>query len=121
MFIKRFHFTAGLKVNKIPVIIGAPPPPEVREKRGRRMFLNGTIDYKGLPRITPSKQQLADTDPQRSATVDDDDNNNDDYDDDDDDDDDDDQPLVPPQRKTRSSGPAVPSTTIMVAIPPKPA
>ena len=120
MFIKRINFIADLKGNKLPVIIGAPPPPEVREKRGRRMFLNGTIDYKGPLRTAPSKRQPADTDPPCNATVDDDDNNDDGDDgDDDDDDDDDDQPLVPPQRKTRSSGPAVPSTTIMVAIPPK--
>jgi hypothetical protein len=121
MFIKHINFIADLKGNKLPVIIGAPPPPEVREKRGRRMFLNGTIDYKGPLRTAPSKRQLPDTDPPCSATVDDDENNEDDDDDEDDDNDDDDQPLVPPQRKTRSSGPAVPSTTITVAIPPKPA
>src|SRR3984957_12438742 len=115
MFIKRINFIADLKGNKLPVIIGAPPPPEVREKCGRRMFLNGTIDYKGPLRTAPSKWQPADTDPPCNVTVDDDDNN--DNGNDGDDDDDNNQPLVPPQQKTCSSGPAVPSTTIMVTIP----
>jgi hypothetical protein len=77
--------SADLKESKTAVIVGAPPPPDVSDKRGRRMFVSGKIDYKGLKRPAPSKQRPipADvTDP---------------------DEDSDDTPLVHPQRQTRSS------------------
>jgi hypothetical protein len=45
-----------LKEGKSPVIIGAPPPPDVRQKCGRRMFVDGKVDYEGPARVAPSKR-----------------------------------------------------------------
>src|ERR1700722_9402946 len=79
------YLSADLKESKTAVIVGAPPPPDVSDKRGRRMFLNGKIDYKGLKRPAPSKQRPIHTDITDL------------------DEDSDDTPLVHPQRQTRSS------------------
>jgi len=41
--------------SKLPVIIGAPPPADSGHAKAQQMYVNGTIDYKGPPRLLPSK------------------------------------------------------------------
>jgi hypothetical protein len=38
-------------MKKRPVIYGAPPPPDSRSKHAKRMFVDGTYDYLGEPRL----------------------------------------------------------------------
>jgi hypothetical protein len=88
-------FTADLRDNKIPVILGAPPPPDVREKHGRRMFVNGKVDFKGIERTAPSKRPGVEADPEDKMASDPHEGS-------------DDTPLDHPQRKTRSSKTIIP-------------
>jgi len=41
--------------SELPVIIGAPPPADSGHAKAQQMYVNGTIDHEGPPRLPPSK------------------------------------------------------------------
>ncbi|KAJ2913957.1 hypothetical protein MD484_g6469, partial [Candolleomyces efflorescens] len=50
---------AELQESRIPMVEEGPPPSGHAQKRGRRMFVDGTVDFRGPRQLQPTKQRPA--------------------------------------------------------------